>query len=633
MKVLAAAIVTISFLFLLPRGTQISVASVTSPPPSALSVHAANTFCLSHPAGHERIWLHGWFIPIAEGTFVDGGLFDSQEALPLVTVDQWEVNGHWRRYGAVYLHIRTRSSFGPRSVTVHGLLDCATARLVTDRDPFALPRLATRYGAPRVERNGAVTTWVVSGGLKLTLTVPRRSYPRNALAQVQVTLRNVNNHTIGYLHPGIGPIGYDAPQAEVLNAAGKIVFPPAMPYTPALPGPAPFFEPLKPGGTVSSSEYIVVRGARIRATQNFMPQMPSNLNLPPYVLTTRPILMRLTAETAPKLTLHGDPLDPVLDVTRPPNVQGPMLSLSYASCGFGLNGPTYSYPGGWFASKPHLTPGCSPLNGWYVRAAWLNHPVAALDYLPPQPSPTPLPTPSPTAAPTPTRTVPSSLSFTSLLHQVAAAMVSVHAMHADGIRSLVGSSAQLQLQIQADCESQSTRALPVSLHTLVSGRQSEVGRIDEGYVIQGPLLPAPHTVTHAWHRSVATHEAWRAVDLHTQPSWWPSSEPVFDPDPAYINQVCPDVLRLTYLAAPLDSTYTQHKVLGTELLAGHRVWHLREQLWFKADLYVDADTFRLRRLRLWNGAAPGTRWQIRFDYSRFNVPVHIAAPTGGRSVR
>lgn len=625
MKVFAAAIVTISYLFFLPRGTQMSAATVAIPP---LSVNAANAFCRSHPAGRERIWLHGWFIPIAEGNFVDGGLFDSKEVLPLVTVNEWEVNGNWRRYGAVYLHIRTRTRTGPRSITVHGLLDCATARLVTDRDPFALPRLATSYGAPRVEPNGSVTTWVISGGLKLTLTVPRRSYPRNALAQVQVSLRNVTNHDVGYWLPGYDPVGYAVPQAEVLNAAGTIVFPPAMPYMPALPGPVPGLAPLHSGQSVTQSEYIVVRGARIRATQNFMPRMTSNLSLPPYVLTTRPILVRLTSEPAPKLTLRGSPTSPVLDVTRPSHVAGPMLQISYADCGFQTTGPSYSYPGGWFPAGLQLRPGCTPLGAWHVRLAWLNHPVAALDYVPPQPGPTPRPTPSPTAVPTPTHTVPSSPSFMTLLHRVATAMASVQALHAEGTRTSVDSSTRQNLQIHADCSSQSGGALPISLRTLVSGRESRVGKIDEGYIISGPILPAPHTVTHAWHRSIATHETWRAVDLHTQPGWGLSDNPAFTPDPAYVNQVCPDVLRLTYLTSAIGSSFARLTVLGAEMLAGHRVWHLREQLWFQADLYIDAATFRLRRLVLWDGAAPSAHWQVRFDYSRFNVPVHIAEPKG-----
>jgi hypothetical protein len=627
MKVVMVAIVTLSFVLLLPRGIQISAATVGSPP---LSVNAANAFCRTHPAGRERIWLHGWFTPSMEASgFVEGGLFNSQRELPLVTVNQWDVHGNWRRYGAVYVHIGTRTSFGPQSITLHGLLDCATARLVTDRDPFALPRLAISYGAPTVESNGAVTTWVMSGGLKLTLTVPRRSYPRDALAQVQVTLQNVTNHDVGYLTPGYTSIGYYAPQAEVLNAAGTIVFPSAMPYLPALPGPVPSLAPLHPGGTVSVSEYIVVRGARIRATQRFMPQMTSNLALPPYVLATRPILMRLTSEPAPKLALHGDPTNPVLDVTRPPNVAGPMLRLSYADCGLGSNTLLYSYSEGWFASKLHLTLGCSPVVGWFVRVAWLNHPVAALDYTPPQPSPTPLPQPSPTTVPTPTAAVPSSPGFTTLLHQAAMAMASVHALHAEGTRTYVDSSTRLNLQIHADCTSRPGSALPIMLRTLISGRQSEVGRIDEGYIISGPVLPAPHTVTHAWHRSIATHEAWRAVDLHTQSGWELLNDPVFAPDPAYVNQVCPDVLRLTYLAAPLDSSYARHEVLGTTTLAGQRVWHLREQLWFKADLYIDTASFRLLRLVLWDRPSPVTHWRVRFDYSRFNVSTHIAAPAGG----
>jgi hypothetical protein len=65
MKVVMVAIVTLSFVLLLPRGIQISAATVGSPP---LSVNAANAFCGTHPAGRERIWLHGWFTPSMEAS-------------------------------------------------------------------------------------------------------------------------------------------------------------------------------------------------------------------------------------------------------------------------------------------------------------------------------------------------------------------------------------------------------------------------------------------------------------------------------------------------------------------------------------------------------------------------------------
>jgi hypothetical protein len=64
------------------------------------------------------------------------------------------------------------------------------------------------------------------------------------------------------------------------------------------------------------------------------------------------------------------------------------------------------------------------------------------------------------------------------------------------------------------------------------------------------------------------------------------------------------------------------------MLGGHKVWHLREHLWAKLDLYVDAASFRLRRLVLWDRPGPAIRWQIRFDYSRFKAPLQINAPNG-----
>jgi hypothetical protein len=161
----------------------------------------------------------------------------------------------------------------------------------------------------------------------------------------------------------------------------------------------------------------------------------------------------------------------------------------------------------------------------------------------------------------------------------------------------------MSVHIQADCRSGNSNGLPITARTLVSGQQSEVGHIDEGYIIEGPVLPKPHTATRAWHRSWTTHRQWRSIDIHKQ--WGLDrglSDPVWSPDAAYLNQVCPDLIRLTYLASPLPSA--QHGVLGTRLLAGHRVWHLREHLWFTLDLFVDSGSFRLRRLVLWDRPGP-----------------------------
>jgi hypothetical protein len=234
-----------------------------------LRVHQAVQLCRAHPAAQYRLWVDGWFVPaIGASGYMEGGLFDSRQAVPLVTVDQWDVGGHWKRYGALYVHIGTQASFGLRSLKLHGRLDCPSFRFWTDRDPFPAPRLRPVYGTTRQRPSGSIATWVTAGGLELTLTVPRRSYPRDALAPVRLSLKNVSRHDVEYqTAPGL-VVGYTAPQPEVLDAAGHVVYPPAMPYFPALPGPAPGMVRLRPGQAMSQSQYIVVRGARIRASQS-----------------------------------------------------------------------------------------------------------------------------------------------------------------------------------------------------------------------------------------------------------------------------------------------------------------------------------------------------------------------------
>ncbi len=380
MNALAAALI-LAVSFLQPGARGAAQMAGSSQP---ISVTTAFSLCQAHPAAQHRLSVRGWFVPAAEySTFEEGGLFASRQAVPPITDDHWDVNGRWRGYGALFAHITTRASLAPRTLTLHGQLDCASYRFQTDRDPFPPPELTPVYGTAPGRRPGAVTTWAIAGGLKLTLTIPRRSYPLNALARVSVSVENVSRHTVGYWIPGINLPGVASPQAEVLDDSEAIVFPPAMPYRPPLPGPAPGLEPLHPGQMIRGSEYIVVRGARIRASQQFTPTWSPTVRRALNTLRTHAIGVRLTAEAAPTLTLHETSQGPVVDVTRPTGVTGRMLRLNYADCGDGANGPQFDYSFGWVGSGQHLTPGCSPASAWHVRVAWLNHPVAALDYAPP----------------------------------------------------------------------------------------------------------------------------------------------------------------------------------------------------------------------------------------------------------
>jgi len=627
MNVFAAALIlTLSFLQPRAPGATHTIAANRS-----IGVTGAFSLCRARPTAQQPLWIRGWFVPsiVADG-YVEGGLFNARRAIPLTTVDQWDVNGNWKRYGALYVRIGTRASFGPRSLTLHGRLDCSSYRFQTDRDPFPPPQLKPVYGTALSGRTGAITTWAIAGGLKLTLTIPRRSYPRDALARVRVSIRNVAKHDVGYWTTGVNLPGVASPQAEVLDRSGRIVFPPAMPYMPPLPGPPPTLVPLKAGQTIGMNEYIVVRGAGVRASQRFVPHLSRTAMREANILTTHLVSIRLTAEAPPKLILRQSPEGPAVDVVRPPNVSGSPLLLTYTDCGVPVN-LNYSYS--WIPSGLHLTPGCSPVQAWHLRVAWLDHPVAAFDYTAPQPTSTTTPLPTPTATATATRTAvtptTSSASFNTLLRRADHAMASIYTLHTAGSRTYSDPSAQTSLHIRADCRSQNGIGLPVTARTLVFGSQTQAGRIDEGYVIEGPALRVPGAAIRAWHRSLATSGRWRPIDIYRQ--WGLDSglsDPVWFPDPAYLNQICPGLIRLTYLAKPIPAA--RHRVLGRQMLDGHQVWHLREQIWFKLDLFVDAGSFQLRRLVLWDGASQASiRWRIRFDYSRLNVPVRVTSPGGG----
>jgi len=340
----------------------------------------AFAFCRAHPTVRRQLWVRGWFVAgVQYSTYLEGGLFASRQAVPSTPTNQWDLNGRWRQYGALYTHITTQASFGPRTLTLHGQLDCATDRFTTDRDPFPPPHLRRVYGSSQHGAAGPITTWASAGGLKLTLTVPRRSYPLNALARVSLRIQNVSHHDIGYQTPGVSLPGVASPQAQVLDRSGSILFPPAMSFMPPLPGPAPALEPLHPGQSFQSRQYIVVRGARIRAAQPFTPIWEANVRRALNMLITHPITVRLTTEPAPQLALQETPAGPVVEVIPPAGVTGRPLWLNYADCGDGSSGPTFVYSFGWVGTSLRLTPECSPIHAWHLRLAWLNHPVAALD--------------------------------------------------------------------------------------------------------------------------------------------------------------------------------------------------------------------------------------------------------------
>lgn len=100
-------------------------------------------------------------------------------------------------------------------------------------------------------------------GIELTVSVPGRpSFPRNGLAEVGVSLKNVSQHDVRLALSSCPHSSFDV---EELDTSGHVVYPPVLANMPAsdcaaaTPGP-----PIHPGHSVGGGGYAVLRTNRLR---------------------------------------------------------------------------------------------------------------------------------------------------------------------------------------------------------------------------------------------------------------------------------------------------------------------------------------------------------------------------------
>jgi hypothetical protein len=225
--------------------------------------------------------------------------------------------------------------------------------------------------------SGPITVAVTAAGLHLTMTIPRRTYPLNALVRVTLSLTNVTNHTValGPQDNGNGTCATSYPQAEVHGAGGKLLFPPAVTLPLHLPCPNYLGMPLAAGKSLVQREYLILRGPRVvavastRTGQTFSP------------ITTRPVVLTLTSESPPTATVTKSPLG--IDVHSPVAVSGRLHYVSTWTCPAGASSNGESLQAGqWWVSVggTRITSGCTNPTWWLVAAGWLNHPVVLVKY-------------------------------------------------------------------------------------------------------------------------------------------------------------------------------------------------------------------------------------------------------------
>jgi len=232
---------------------------------------------------------------------------------------------------------------------------------------LALPLLGR---VPPASASGGLSASTTGHGVRITLSVPQASYPRNALIQASIRVTNLSSHAIEY-YPG--SICGGNPEVEVTNNRGIVEYPPAIAGAP-IPscGPARLHYPqIRPGATKVWHSYAILGGAHLQAhisiTQSqlyvYSPTVTAHLiSAPPLVAALR---------VSPRVTLQ---------ITPPTTATGPLLYASWWGCKVS-NGAEFGGGGiGWQEAtgdilSPDWDRSCGTQREWHVVAGWVGQPV------------------------------------------------------------------------------------------------------------------------------------------------------------------------------------------------------------------------------------------------------------------
>jgi hypothetical protein len=215
---------------------------------------------------------------------------------------------------------------------------------------------------------------VTSSGIMLSLVVPQRHYPRDALARVTVQLQNVSQQIVTVAEPCTS----DNPVVQVTNGR-HVVYPPLL----ALPGgvrpscnapapPTPLY--LQPGGVVKGPHFVIVRAPNLRAVVTLL------VNGVEAHVSTPTVVLGLDALRRPQVTLSTAPT--VLADIRPAAApQGVMRWVDWSRCPADGGPQIGQRLTAWNTGGSPLTPPCPRPLEWHVIAGWPNQSVAHINYV------------------------------------------------------------------------------------------------------------------------------------------------------------------------------------------------------------------------------------------------------------
>jgi hypothetical protein len=228
--------------------------------------------------------------------------------------------------------------------------------------------------------SGWVQVTATGHGVRLTLSIRRRSYPQNALVAVWGRAENITAHTVKLYDPGPHEAGQYIPQVVVLAKRGGEPLPVSLNDYMPNPGPVSGALPLYPHQTRNLRELVILRGPYLRLDLTFTGRPMPPQNGP--TLSTPLLHLSLTAPDTPTVALHVLPDPPSADIAPAGTVRGKLMAVWYYNCD-----PAYDEEVqeniDWSAIGSHVTPACPSgfsLVGWHEDAGWLNHSVAQIDW-------------------------------------------------------------------------------------------------------------------------------------------------------------------------------------------------------------------------------------------------------------
>jgi hypothetical protein len=240
--------------------------------------------------------------------------------------------------------------------------------------PLAL--LPARSSAAHPVSGYQVST--VSQGIKLTLEVPHKTYPRNALIRVTITARNVTWRPVRITRVNT-LCGDNNPYIDVSDGQGHPSQLPTFTRFLATTCPIPVsYRSLGVGRSLRWHRYGILTDSVVEATI-ILGKPPGSREV-----STPAIAVRLTEGQAPQVMLHTDRGSVFADIQPVGPVQSPLRYIESVNCPF--IGPVAGYrvvtEYTWRIEVGNrVTAGCDPVSEWHVIAGWLDQPVATIDYM------------------------------------------------------------------------------------------------------------------------------------------------------------------------------------------------------------------------------------------------------------